>query len=339
VKIMERYGIVLGASTIEGTNYRTDGHLRIGGRVILLVEGKNEIGSTGAEPIFQGLAYYASVVGNPASKPSDRFPMFLIFVVGSIIGVTGIAFTDRPNAQILIRPFHLSWHSTDLDTRAEAARCFGALKEATRSLGEHQELGLDPSSDPRFPYPFEYTDSDTTSRRFKFEHQLSGKLVFFGRTSDDDKICIKFTRSYSKTVHLQCAARGRAPALKGFQQLAGGWYMIVMDDLRDSYRHPSDSLGMDRPSKAIKALLLDLHQSGYVHGDIRSSNIMVGDNEDDFMLVDFDWAGRIGEARYPMNLNRSEGLWRPDGARDGAIILADHDIEMLEFIIRGPRAS
>ena len=109
--------------------------------------------------------------------------------------------------------------------------------------------------------------------------------------------------------------------------------MIVMDDLRDSYRHPSDSLGMDRPSKAIRALLLALHQSGYVHGDIRSSNILVGNSEDDFMLLDFDWAGRIGEARYPMNLNRSEGLWRPDGARDGALILADHDIEMLELII------
>ena len=85
--IMERYGIVLGASTIEGTNYRTDGHLRIGERVILLVEGKNEIGSTGAEPIFQGLAYYSSVVSDPASRPSDRFPLFLIFVVGELLQV------------------------------------------------------------------------------------------------------------------------------------------------------------------------------------------------------------------------------------------------------------
>lgn len=80
--------------------------------------------------------------------------------------------------------------------------------------------------------------------------------------------------------------------------------MIVMDDLCDSYRCLSDCRGVDRPFEAIRRLLLD-----------------------------FDWAGRIGEARYPMNLNRSEGLRRPDGACDGALILADHDIEMLEFII------
>ena len=94
-----------------------------------------------------------------------------------------------------------------------------------------------------------------------------------------------------------------------------------------------DSLSMDQPSKAIRALLLTLHQSGYVHGDIRSSNILVRDSEGDFMLLDFDWAGWIGEVRYPMNLNRSEGLWQPDGAHNGTLILADHDIEMLELII------
>jgi len=109
--------------------------------------------------------------------------------------------------------------------------------------------------------------------------------------------------------------------------------MIVMDDLRDSYRILSDSPGVDGPFNAIKELLLTVHQSGYVHGDIRSSNILVGERKEDFMLLDFDWAGPIGEARYPMNLNRSEGLWRPAGARDGALILADHDIEMLEHII------
>ena len=54
--ILRCYGITLEASTIDGTSYRTDGHLHLDGRVVLLVEGKNEIGSTGAEPIFQGLA-------------------------------------------------------------------------------------------------------------------------------------------------------------------------------------------------------------------------------------------------------------------------------------------
>jgi RIO-like serine/threonine protein kinase len=49
---------------------------------------------------------------------------------------------------------------------------------------------------------------------------------------------------------------------------------------------------------AVRELLRELHQSGYVHGGIRSVNIFVGDSEEDFRLLDFNWAGPIGEARY-----------------------------------------
>jgi hypothetical protein len=46
------------------------------------------------------------------------------------------------------------------------------------------------------------------------------------------------------------------------------------------------------------------------------------------MLVNLDWAGRIGEARYPVNANREE-VYRPEGAVDDEFILADHDMLML----------
>jgi hypothetical protein len=71
-----------------------------------------------------------------------------------------------------------------------------------------------------------------------------------------------------------------------------------------------------------------------VHGDIRDTNVMVRkDGEMGFMLVDFDWAGEIGVVRYPMNVNRAENLWRPDGASDGNVITAHHDIQMLEKML------
>ncbi|KAI5990877.1 hypothetical protein F5J12DRAFT_897672 [Pisolithus orientalis] len=41
----------------------------------------------------------------------------------------------------------------------------------------------------------------------------------------------------------------------------------------------------------IRTRLDELHQQGYVHGD-------------EFMFVDFDWAGKIGEVRYPLNHDR-----------------------------------
>jgi len=74
-----------------------------------------------------------------------------------------------------------------------------------------------------------------------------------------------------------------------------------------------------------------LHYGGFVHCDLRNTSIMVnidGQGELAVRIVDFDWAGIAGEARYPMNLNRVD-LRRPDGARDGHLIMAEHDIEMI----------
>jgi hypothetical protein len=77
--IMGHYGLAMDAGTIHGTDYRTDGHLRVDEHLVLLVEGKNEIGSKGAEPIFQGLAHYSFMVGKlQKTRPKDRFPMLLI---------------------------------------------------------------------------------------------------------------------------------------------------------------------------------------------------------------------------------------------------------------------
>jgi hypothetical protein len=60
-------------------------------------------------------------------------------------------------------------------------------------------------------------------------------------------------------------------------------------------------------------------------------NIMVKtDSNLGFKLVDFDWSGRIGMVQYPMNMNQSDSLWRPEGAQDGEFIAAKHDIKMLD---------
>jgi hypothetical protein len=69
-----------------------------------------------------------------------------------------------------------------------------------------------------------------------------------------------------------------------------------------------------------------------VHGDIREANIMVSKDRIRFMFVDFDWAGKIGEARYPMHVNTVDLPVRPDGPLDGELILAEHDKEMIQII-------
>jgi hypothetical protein len=69
--------------------------------------------------------------------------------------------------------------------------------------------------------------------------------------------------------------------------------------------------------------------------DIRDTNIMVKKtlNQDwlSFLLVDFDSCGEMKQVRYPLNLNTTT-VQRPEGATGGAIIKAEHDLEMLDHI-------
>ena len=48
-------------------------------------------------------------------------------------------------------------------------------------------------------------------------------------------------------------------------------------------------------------------------------------------LVDFDWAGSSGEARYPYFMSR-EVAW-PPGASDGELIAVEHDVHMMEKLM------
>ncbi|KAF8346757.1 hypothetical protein F5887DRAFT_831751, partial [Amanita rubescens] len=75
-----------------------------------------------------------------------------------------------------------------------------------------------------------------------------------------------------------------------------------------------------------------LHQKGFVHGDIQQANILIEKESltsDDVKihLIDFDWAGPIGEAKYPADVNKIT-VRRPDGVEGGGFITKQQDIEM-----------
>ena len=66
---------------------------------------------------------------------------------------------------------------------------------------------------------------------------------------------------------------------------------------------------MDNPStlpddarKQIENAIQKLHDKEFVFGDLRGPNVMF--SKDKVFLIDFDWAGKKGEVRYPRNLSR-----------------------------------
>jgi hypothetical protein len=262
---------------------------------------------------------------------------------GAHIGFAGAVYTDGPSAEVLSVTLPLCVPETDVELRTLAARHFGALKKAVFSLSQcyNQKSpgNLHSLPDARYPFKSSFTALHTSTEcRFEYLSPISGKLVFLAKTENNEKVCVKFARQYSMEAHSICSSMGFAPALKGFERVAGGWYMIVMDAITDEFGH------VDKPSaslyKPIQEKVVALHQQGYVHGDLRDTNLMVRKNgAPEMMLFDFDWAGEIGKVRYPINVNRGPHLKRPDGAYDGELITAEHDMEMLDIMFKAALSS
>lgn len=236
----------------------------------------------------------------------------------------------------------LCWQRHDVEMRVMAARFFGAFNLAIKKLMHYyqntlQTLQVQPQVE--FPYKSEYQSlEDHATIVFKYEYQpMADKLLFFGETKDGSKKCIKFTRSYSKDVHLCCAIYGCAPTMRGFEIIPGGWYMVIMDTIDLNIYRPYSNRTTDirfpdaaRLCSKVTEVVKHLHRQGLVHGDLRDTNLLVRtDGELGFMVVDFDWAGKEGEVTYPINVNHID-IKRPDGARDGLPIQKAHDLEMLD---------
>ena len=89
----------------------------------------------------------------------------------------------------------------------------------------------------------------------------------------------------------------RLSTLHGFEKILGG---VVIDKPPNEY-----TTAISDTRKHLRLL----YQRGYVHGDIRDTDIMVPRSDKmKFMMVNFEWARKNGEVRYPMNVNKGPKL-------------------------------
>lgn len=80
---------------------------------------------------------------------------------------------------------------------------------------------------------------------------------------------------------------------------------------------------------ALKTAVEVMHAKNFVHGDLRPQNIPVVDNK--VCLLDFDWAGNEGTARYPKVLNIRTAYWHSD-VSPGGIITKEHDLFQIQLL-------
>jgi hypothetical protein len=251
-----------------------------------------------------------------------------------------------------LTPAHnLATHWTDEIPRNAIASSLDAFKKTIDRLESYYQTLVTPvttSSKIRmFPFPTSYEDEEKHEIKFTYQSRIQDKLVFRASVdgSDEDHLCIKFTKRYSEKAHRLLANLEHAPRLRAVSSLPGGWIMVVMDfspygPLNDLLRLPSSPEFASESELVvvkIREIVQRLHENNLVHGDIRNTNILV-DRETltskgrcVVHLLDFDWAGTEGEVRYPERVNTTS-VRRPDGVSDREPIIKAHDTAMIDLL-------
>jgi hypothetical protein len=92
----------------------------------------------------------------------------------------------------------------------------------------------------------------------------------------------------------------------------------------------AQQISSSEQEEEVRNFVTGLHQRGFVHGDLRDVNILSDGGR--FLIVDFDWGGKIGEAQYP---NRSLHPELLEGRVEGDLTIRPHDdLRILGFTMR-----
>ncbi|CAG8666149.1 5271_t:CDS:2 [Funneliformis caledonium] len=334
--IYETYKIALNQYTYN--NITTDGTILGGNGKYMLsnLEVKPEMGTVNCCPANQTLVYYAKHVANEFSTDTRsiiRLPCILLYLAGPYIGMAGAIQGNKFLCDPLSPTLPLLFTQHYQEYMLSVAKFFAAYKKALDNLGEYyKNPSHDEPSQLSFPYIRSYKHLDTNLKiNFRYIKQLhEDKLLFLIELEDEDlpsQLIVKFAKKYGNDAHLVCANLDIAPKLFGIEKVSGGWFMVVMEYL-DGYEAISE-----KPSAQIQQQICTatqkMHQAGYVHGDLRHSNILtkITNGNTKVVFIDYDWADGDGKATYPPFLNL--GIPRHHDVSPGGHILKEHD----EFMV------
>ena len=277
--------------------------------VLVNFEIKQEISAGGSEPVIENVGYYIKF---QSRKRGERAPMFLVTMVGPYYMQVFGAVWDGGNLCMdpLSDPLSLLYVPCDpFNAVVKLARVFRTLStlacELTQTEGckgsyfSHNSL-----KNVKLMYPY---------------------IRVFNATWNDRPAVLKFTSSYGLDVHNYLHVKQLAPEVLHYQRLPGNWYVVIMEKVGDPL---PDELTSDIKASLTSILTL-LMDKKYVHGDLRRPNIrVVGDT---VRVLDFDWAGKEGEARYPPDLNKKCAEWHLE-VKGGGVIKSDHDRHLITHL-------
>nr|CAG8602539.1 15414_t:CDS:2 [Entrophospora candida] len=305
---------------------------------LLNLEVKPEIGMGNGCAYVQSTVYYVEFIKKFTNSPAisqSQFPVFLVYLAGPYMGVAGAVFMGKPVCEPLtpVMPlFYLPHHEKII---LETAYVVKALKIALINLetfydqlSQHSEI-IRTISHLSHVSTKQILESLLPISPMVENHYVFQAIMKYNNGSSQHVI-IKFAKRYSEACHKECQALGIAPKLFFCEQIAGGWYVVIMEQLMEHnslfYLAQDKEFLVSTLNKVIESIK-KIHVLGFVHGDMRLSNILVGP-DNSIKIIDFDWCGKIGEVVYPPLLNQEIDVWHPD-VNVGEKILPDHDLYML----------
>ncbi|BDA51127.1 hypothetical protein COCOBI_18-0020 [Coccomyxa sp. Obi] len=305
------------------------------------LEVKQEIGAGGGDPRIHNCSYATLHFCHASSKDLRalcRCPVLLMELAGPNLSLSGFAFGQHACSDQLSQSVCLLWQPNS-ELMIGVARVVYAIRRAWPALKAfYNDLGNQPrpaEPDEQLVFPYQCTFNSlegvqdfTYIKRissYTFHAVADGASLF---QSTKPQLFIKFCKRYSVPAHEALQAKGFAPRLFGCERLPGPWFMVVMEylpcarlwDHLDTMEMPRDKL-----RQAVEAL----HAADFVHGDLRSCNVLV--DIEQVYLTDLEWAGKVGEAKYPFFM--SHNIAWPPGARDNWPITKEHDVYWMDHLL------
>ncbi|KAI1798212.1 hypothetical protein LXA43DRAFT_1176622 [Ganoderma leucocontextum] len=313
--------------------------------------------------------HYVAIHASPENKKLRDIspcPALLLGIVGPRIIVSGAVYTDTLVVQDLTCYDTLGYlRHRQSPHRARRCGVQGSSGRPTAIVPSDPPSVTGPRN-PEHPH-FRQFSIGTTTVKLDYVERLAGanpwRAVFKARVVNFDPppsspaelaglppmnryVAVKFAHRYCRDAHALLAQQSPplAPALwYCADEPAVEMYVVVMEYVDGSthpeLRAPYPGTGAETPqwTGALRTAVTTLHEHGFVFGRLRGQNVFVPrGHPDEVRLVNFNWAGRAGEARYPstisMGVPRLCPSWHP-GVRRGGLIEKEHDDYLLDKIV------
>ena len=277
--------------------------------VLANIELKKGFAGVGVDANFENIGYFIKF---QKYHQQQRAPMFLVSAVGChYIQVFGAAWDgDSVCVDPLCSPLSLLYvpHGPNNGIK-KVAHLLHALATAVDELKNEYDKGMMQRTGPYFKI---YKNTELKNMK-----TMAKKDRVFQATADGKSVVVKFVvGEYGLDAHNCLAEKNLAPKILHSAKLRGGWVVVVMEKIQNSVTLSSAC------ETSLRCAVNTLHSEGFIHGDLRPPNILaLADGT--VRILDFDWAGCDGLAKYPKDLNTSIE-WHED-VKCGGLIQKEHD--------------